>query len=53
MNAYMIFARHRRPTMLQEKPGLKTGELSKELSAEWKAFSPVCPVFLNTDQLQS
>ncbi|KAH8925212.1 hypothetical protein BT69DRAFT_1279891 [Atractiella rhizophila] len=39
MNAFMIFARHRRPTIQKREPGLKTGEISKRLSAEWKSMT--------------
>lgn len=36
MNAFMIFARHRRPAIQSKEPGLKTGEISKRLSHDWK-----------------
>ncbi|KAI8454488.1 hypothetical protein BY996DRAFT_6413854 [Phakopsora pachyrhizi] len=36
MNAFMIFARHRRPAIQAKEPGLKTGEISKRLSHDWK-----------------
>lgn len=31
-----IFARHRRPTIQAREPGLKTGEISRRLSHDWK-----------------
>lgn len=34
-------ARHRRPEFQKNEPGLKTGDLSKRLSAEWKALDSV------------
>lgn len=42
MNAFMIFARHRRPDIQKREPGLKTGEISKRLSHDWKHLSKVC-----------
>ncbi|KAG8817778.1 hypothetical protein FRC17_011099 [Serendipita sp. 399] len=36
MNAFMIFARKRRPEVAADNPNLRTGEISKLLSAEWK-----------------
>lgn len=38
MNAFMIFARKRRPEVAADNPNLRTGEISKLLSAEWKAI---------------
>ena len=34
----MIYSRHRRPDLKKGQPGIKTGELSKQLSLEWKAL---------------
>lgn len=33
---FRIFARHRRPAIQAKEPGLKTGEISKRLSHDWK-----------------
>ncbi|CCA68987.1 hypothetical protein PIIN_02847 [Serendipita indica DSM 11827] len=38
MNAFMIFARKRRPEVAADNPNLRTGEISKLLSAEWKSI---------------
>ncbi|QRV76979.1 HMG (high mobility group) box protein [Ceratobasidium sp. AG-Ba] len=35
MNAFMIFARKRRPMVSSEQPTMRTGEISKLLSKEW------------------
>ncbi|KAF8603206.1 hypothetical protein BDV93DRAFT_174901 [Ceratobasidium sp. AG-I] len=35
MNAFMIFARKRRPMVSSEQPTMRTGEISKILSKEW------------------
>ncbi|KDN49661.1 hypothetical protein RSAG8_01726, partial [Rhizoctonia solani AG-8 WAC10335] len=39
MNAFMIFARRRRPEITANNPPLRTGEISKVLSSEWAAMS--------------
>lgn len=41
MNAFMIFARHMRKNIQEESPGLKTGEISKRLSDDWKNLDSV------------
>jgi transcription factor SOX9 (SOX group E) len=47
MNAFMIFARRRRPQVSAENQSMRTGDISKILSTEWKAMLPVrlvsCP----------
>ncbi|KAF9451455.1 HMG-box, partial [Macrolepiota fuliginosa MF-IS2] len=35
MNAFMIFARRRRPQVSAENQSMRTGEISKLLSKEW------------------
>ncbi|CAE6510528.1 unnamed protein product [Rhizoctonia solani] len=40
MNAFMIFARRRRPEITANNPPLRTGEISKVLSSEWAAMGP-------------
>ncbi|CAE6415340.1 unnamed protein product, partial [Rhizoctonia solani] len=39
MNAFMIFARKRRPMVSSEQPTMRTGEISKILSKEWSEMS--------------
>ncbi|KAG9126989.1 hypothetical protein FRC07_001112 [Ceratobasidium sp. 392] len=39
MNAFMIFARRRRPEITANNPPLRTGEISKVLSSEWAAMT--------------
>ncbi len=41
MNAFMIFARRRRPQVSAENQSMRTGEISKILSKEWSSMSPV------------
>jgi hypothetical protein len=41
MNAFMIFARRRRPQVSAENQAMRTGEISKILSKEWAVMSPV------------
>ena len=41
MNAFMIFARRRRPQVSAENQSLRTGEISKVLSKEWNAMELV------------
>lgn len=41
MNAFMIFARRRRPQVSAENQSMRTGEISKILSREWSAMDPV------------
>ncbi|KZP32039.1 hypothetical protein FIBSPDRAFT_925446 [Athelia psychrophila] len=38
MNAFMIFARRRRPQVSTENQSMRTGEISKILSKEWNAM---------------
>jgi hypothetical protein len=47
MNAFMIFARHRRPQISIENQSMRTGDISKILSTEWKAMLPVRLVLYN------
>ncbi|KAF8756432.1 HMG-box domain [Rhizoctonia solani] len=39
MNAFMIFARKRRPMVSSEQPTMRTGEISKILSKEWSEMN--------------
>ncbi|KIJ63993.1 hypothetical protein HYDPIDRAFT_154960 [Hydnomerulius pinastri MD-312] len=39
MNAFMIFARRRRPQVSAENQSMRTGEVSKILSREWNAMN--------------
>ena len=41
MNAFMIFARRRRPQVSAENQSMRTGEISKILSKEWNAMDLV------------
>jgi hypothetical protein len=41
MNAFMIFARRRRPQVAAENQAMRTGEVSKILSREWNGMSLV------------
>ena len=41
MNAFMIFARRRRPQVSAENQSMRTGEISKILSKEWTSMSTV------------
>ncbi|KAJ7875371.1 von Willebrand factor type A domain-containing protein [Mycena olivaceomarginata] len=41
MNAFMLFARRRRPQVGAENQSMRTGDISKILSQEWRAMSPV------------
>jgi len=41
MNAFMIFARRRRPQVSAENQSMRTGEISKILSREWNAMDTV------------
>lgn len=41
MNAFMIFARRRRPQVSAENQSMRTGEISKILSREWNAMEMV------------
>lgn len=52
MNAFMIFARRRRPQVAAENQSMRTGEVSKILSREWNAMSLV-RLLLNTHQPSS
>ncbi|THU98222.1 sex determining region Y, partial [Dendrothele bispora CBS 962.96] len=38
MNAFMIFARRRRPQVSSENQSMRTGEISKILSKEWTSM---------------
>ncbi|KAF8181594.1 hypothetical protein BJ912DRAFT_1062028 [Pholiota molesta] len=40
MNAFMIFARRRRPQVSAENQAMRTGEISKILSKEWVSMPP-------------
>ncbi|KAF9267697.1 HMG-box [Marasmius fiardii PR-910] len=40
LNAFMIFARDRRPQVTSENPFIRTGEISKILSREWNSKPP-------------
>ncbi|KIK56512.1 hypothetical protein GYMLUDRAFT_76072 [Collybiopsis luxurians FD-317 M1] len=40
MNAFMIFARRRRPQVSSENQSMRTGEISKILSKEWNSMPP-------------
>ncbi|CAK5276619.1 unnamed protein product [Mycena citricolor] len=57
MNAFMIFARRRRPQVSSENQSMRTGDISKILSLEWKSMPTVRPLALATrfraDSLQS
>lgn len=46
MNAFMIFARRRRPQVSAENQAMRTGEISKILSKEWNAMQPVSLYFI-------
>lgn len=41
MNAFMIYARRRRPQVSSENSTLRTGDISKILSKEWNAMQQV------------
>jgi len=41
MNAFMIFARRRRPQVSAENQSMRTGEISKILSKEWVSMPAV------------
>ena len=41
MNAFMIFARRRRPQVAAENQSMRTGEVSKLLSREWNGMGMV------------
>jgi transcription factor SOX9 (SOX group E) len=41
MNAFMIFARRRRPQVSAKNQSMRTGEISKILSKEWNAMELV------------
>jgi len=41
MNAFMIFARRRRPQVSAENQSMRTGEISKLLSKEWTSMPMV------------
>ena len=45
MNAFMIFARRRRPQVSAENQAMRTGEISKILSKEWAVMPPVSFIF--------
>ncbi|TFL00368.1 hypothetical protein BDV98DRAFT_113505 [Pterulicium gracile] len=50
MNAFMIFARKRRPQLSAENQSMRTGEISKILSKEWNSMPPVSlsPIFFSS-----
>jgi hypothetical protein len=41
MNAFLLFARRRRPEISAENAAMRTGEVSKILSKEWTAMPAV------------
>ena len=43
MNAFMIFARRRRPQLSAANQSMRTGEISKILSKEWTQMPLVGP----------
>jgi hypothetical protein len=45
MNAFMIFARRRRPQVSAENQSMKTGAISKILSQEWANMPAVRDAF--------
>ena len=45
MNAFMIFARRRRPQVSAANQMMRTGEISKILSKEWNSMPMVCFLF--------
>lgn len=47
MNAFMIFARRRRPQVAAENQSMRTGEVSKILSREWNGMSLVRTLLLH------
>jgi hypothetical protein len=49
MNAFMIFARRRRPQVSSENQSMRTGEISKLLSKEWTTMPMVRVVNTLTD----
>lgn len=49
MNAFMIFARRRRPQVSSENQSMRTGEISKLLSKEWTTMPMVRGVVALTD----
>lgn len=42
MNAFMIFARKRRPQISAANQMMRTGDISKILSKEWNTMDMVC-----------
>ena len=42
MNAFMIFARKRRPQISAANQMMRTGDVSKILSKEWNSMEMVC-----------
>ncbi|KAJ6483620.1 hypothetical protein C8R47DRAFT_566281 [Mycena vitilis] len=52
MNAFMIFARRRRPQVSAENQSMRTGDISKILSQEWKAMLPADKQFYLTQAKQ-
>lgn len=49
MNAFMIFARKRRPEVSAANQMMRTGEISKILSKEWNAMDIVsCFAYMNS-----
>ena len=47
MNAFMIFARRRRPQVSAENQSMRTGEISKILSKEWNQMDLVSYSYLD------
>jgi hypothetical protein len=50
MNAFMIFARKRRPEVSAANVSMRTGEISKILSKEWNSMSTVGHTFIAARQ---
>lgn len=47
MNAFMIFARRRRPQVSAENQSMRTGEISKILSKEWTSMQSASPIVVD------
>ena len=50
MNAFMIFARRRRPQVAAENQAMRTGDVSKILSREWNGMTLVRTLLLHVDR---
>jgi hypothetical protein len=51
MNAFMIFARKRRPQVAGKNQSMRTGEVSKILSREWNTMNLVSNPLLHLDDI--